>query len=66
MYFLIGIVFAGIGLTMLIKPQIIFHITEGWKNSNNNEPSDLYIISIRFGGVMFVIIGFASVTIQFF
>lgn len=51
---------------MLIKPQIIFYITEKWKNSSNGEPSHLYIISIKFGGVMFLIIGFASIIIQFF
>lgn len=66
MYFLIGVIFVSIGFIMLIKPQIIFYITEKWKNSSNGEPSHLYIISIKFGGVMFLIIGFASIIIQFF
>lgn len=42
---------------MLINPEIIFRITESWKNDSYTEPSKIYIISTRFGGCMFLIIG---------
>lgn len=65
MYVLIGILFIIIGLAMLIKPQFIFKITESWKNYGNDEPSRLYIISTRFGGCFFLIIGIASIIVFF-
>lgn len=51
---------------MLVKPQIVFHITEDWKSDSNNEPSNLYIISTKFGGVMVLIAGLLAIVIQFF
>jgi len=66
LYIILGIVFICIGFIMLIKPQIVFHITEDWKSDNNNEPSNLYIISTRFGGVMVLIVGLLAIVIQFF
>lgn len=57
MYILISIIFICIGIIMLINPEIIFRITESWKNDSYTEPSKIYIISTRFGGCMFLIIG---------
>lgn len=65
MYILIGIIFIGIGLAMLISPQTIFEITESWKSDSNNEPSKLYMISTRCGGGIFFIIGLASIMVSF-
>ena len=46
MYLLLGIIFIVIGLVMLINPDLIYDITEGWKNSSvNTYPSDLYVKS---------------------
>lgn len=66
MYFLIGVIFVGIGFIMLINPKFIFELTESWKNNSDSEPSDLYIFNTRFGGIIVLIIGFASIIIQFF
>lgn len=65
MYVLIGILFTMVGITMFVKPKIIFTITESWKNSQNSEPSDLYIFSIRFGGIIVLLIGISSIIVQF-
>lgn len=65
MYVLIGILFTMVGITMFVKPKIIFTITENWKNSQNSEPSDLYIFSIRFGGIIVLLIGISSIIVQF-
>lgn len=65
MYVLVGILFTIVGITMFVKPKIIFTITENWKNSQNSEPSDLYIFSIRFGGIIVLLIGISSIIVQF-
>lgn len=39
------------GLLMLIKPVIIWAISESWKSNYAIEPSDLYIVSARFGEI---------------
>lgn len=57
MYIFISIIFVGIGIIMLINPEIIFRISESWKNDTYSEPSKIYIISTKFGGCMFLIIG---------
>lgn len=49
---------------MLICPKTIFEIAEQWKNNYNSEPSKIYIISIRFGGSMFLVIGLLSIYIS--
>ena len=46
-----------IGVIMLFFPQFIYEITESWKSYSAGEPSRLYIISTRFGGVCFLLVG---------
>ncbi|GAA3401957.1 DUF6199 family natural product biosynthesis protein [Paenibacillus hodogayensis] len=53
----LAIILIFIGLTMLIRPSLIWAITESWKSNDATEPSDLYKLSTRFGGVMFTLIG---------
>ncbi len=62
---LLGIILFLIGLLMLIKPKIVWQITEEWKSYDATEPSDFYIKSTRFGGVMFLLVGVGSL-IAFF
>ncbi|WP_372631802.1 DUF6199 family natural product biosynthesis protein [Cohnella sp.] len=49
-----------IGALMLIKPNILWMITERWKSNDATDPSDLYLISTRFGGALCFIIGLAG------
>lgn len=65
MYILIGITFVGIGLLMLISPSTFYSITQSWKNDSKSEPSNLFIVSTRFGGAMFSFVGIASILLQF-
>lgn len=62
----VGIIFTIVGLIMIIKPQIIFAITEQWKNDSNTEPSDAYVFSTRFGGCIVTLIGVAAIITFFF
>lgn len=63
MYILLGIIFLGIGLLMVISPSTVFQITEGWKSDRSNEPSELYKISTRIEGCIFVIMGICCIVL---
>jgi hypothetical protein len=57
----ISVLLVLLGLMMLIKPSIIWSITESWKSADTTEPSDLYVWSTRFGGVMVTLAGLGGV-----
>ena len=66
LYFFIGLVLIGIGITMLVKPQFVYELTESWKHGGGvYEPSGLYVWSTRFGGVMFILAGICGVIVPF-
>jgi len=50
--FLVGIIIMIIGITMIIKPSVIWSVTESWKSNDATEPSSFYIWSTRFGGIL--------------
>jgi len=60
-----SIIFIVIGTTMVIKPIIIYNITERWKTIRNAEPSKHYIYSTRFGGIIFILIAIMSFVVYF-
>ncbi len=47
-----------LGLFMAFLPAFWWEITESWK-SNATEPSDKYLLTVRIGGAMNALIGFA-------
>lgn len=61
----IGIIFVVIGMVMFFQPELMWKITESWKVDNNVEPSKLYIISTKFGGVIFFSLGIGAVVVNF-
>lgn len=54
-----GILIAAFGVFIFVKPDMLWKLTEQWKSYRADEPSDFYIISTKFGGVMFGIVGLA-------
>lgn len=56
MYILGSIILLIAGVVMLAFPEFVYEITESWK-SYSAEPSELYIIHVRVGGVCFVVVG---------
>ena len=56
MYLIIGIIFLVFGIVLLLKPRLFYDITESWKSNVTGDPSDLYIFSTRFGGVVLSLI----------
>ncbi len=66
LYFIAGLALIAIGVVMLVKPQLVFELTESWKHdSGAAEPSRLWLFSTRFGGVMCVLAGILGIIVPF-
>lgn len=48
---------------MIVKPALIWHIAERWKSADAIEPSDLYLFSTRFGGIMVTLLGVIGILV---
>ena len=66
MYILAAFFFWLIGITMLLKPDLVFRIRESRKYAFATEPSERYILWTRIGGVVYLIVGIAAFVVQFF
>lgn len=51
----IFMIFLGIGI--FLKPTLMWNLTERWKSYRADEPSNLYLISTKFGGILIASIG---------
>ena len=65
MFIFCGILFLIIGFVMLRFPEFIYEITESWKSYSSGEPSDLYKLSTRVGGVAYILVGIACFVVSF-
>lgn len=45
------------GAAMLFFPSAVYDITERWKSRFPDEPSDLYMLHIRIGGIACSLVG---------
>ncbi len=54
---LLGLLLLVIGFLMLRFPEEIYDLTEGWKSNSPGEPSKWYRISLRVGGIFFLLAG---------
>lgn len=57
MLILLSLLFLAIGFLMLRFPEEIYDLTEGWKSNTPGEPSKWYRISLRAGGITFLLVG---------
>ena len=53
------------GSLMLCFPEVIYSVTESWKSNTTGEPSEMYKIHIRVGGIACLLVGIAGL-ITFF
>ncbi len=61
---MLGIILTIVGVLFLIKPSLVWLITENWKQMT--EPNLLsYIWSTRFGGIVLTIVGIGAVIVAF-
>lgn len=61
----LAIVLFLLGLLMFFRPTVIWNITESWKSNDATEPSDMYILSTRFGGIMCTLAGAGGIIAAF-
>ena len=54
---LLGLLLLVIGFLMLRFPEEIYNLAEGWKSNSPGEPSKWYRISLRVGGIFFLLAG---------
>ena len=63
----VGLVFLTLaiyGVALIWKPEFFYELTESWKH-DGGEPSKLYLLSTRFGGVMCVLAGIGGMICVF-
>ena len=54
-----------VGVMMLCFPEVVYGITESWKSDASSEPSGLYKIHIRIGGIACSLVGIAGIIANF-
>lgn len=63
LFILGGIIFAAFGIFLFLRPDLFWKLTEQWKSYYADEPSDLYVKSTKFGGILFVLLGVAMIVL---
>lgn len=53
------------GLLMVLKPGIVWQLTESWKSDDAAEPSELYLFATRLGGILCTLAGIGGVIAKF-
>lgn len=64
-YYLTGILFIVLGIFLFMKPDLMWKLTEQWKSYSADEPSSLYLLSTKIGGIAFGIVGIAVLVLPF-
>lgn len=54
---IIGLIFIGLGIFRIKKPDYGLHRSVRWKFKNEVEPSESYLAFLKFGGVVVIIVG---------
>lgn len=60
-----GILFFALGIFMFLKPDLVWKLTEEWKSYRADGPSDLYLRNIKFGGIVFALVGVIVMILSF-
>ena len=66
LYIFLGIIIAVIGVIMLVNPKLFYDITQSWKHNGSTEPSDLFILETKVGGILCLLVGLGVVVIFLF
>lgn len=61
-----GVFLLALGVFLFRKPEMFWRLTEQWKSYRADEPSDLYRVSTKFGGICFMIAGVFIALLPFF
>lgn len=52
----LGIILLLLAGLLILKPKLVWFITESWKSEYAAEPSEFYIITTRLGGVVVLMV----------
>lgn len=52
-----GVLILALGVFLFCRPETFWRLTEQWKSYRADEPSGLYRISTKFGGICFMAAG---------
>ena len=63
---LAGIAIFLLGLFMVLFPYKYWKFFEGWKNKSGAEPTNRYIIGVRIGGCVYMIVALIAFVCTFF
>lgn len=58
---LMGILCIAFGGFLFFKPDLIWKLTEQWKSNYADEPSSLYKVSTKLGGICFLTLGIIAI-----
>ena len=61
-----GILVLAVGIFAFAKPDLIWEFTERWKSERADEPSDLYVLSTRIGGILLALAGIFVIIVSLF
>lgn len=54
-----------VGVLMLCFPDVVYSITESWKSNSSSEPSGMYRLHIRIGGIACSLVGVVGIIANF-
>ena len=60
-----GILLLIVGLFLYLFPETYWKLTEQWKSYYADEPSDFYLKTTKFGGILFAIVGVGFIIAPF-
>ncbi len=60
-----GVLLIAVGTVMIVSPKLFYAVTESWKSDPGAEPSHLFALSTRIGGVLFFLAGVGVFTVRF-
>lgn len=64
-YYMTGILLIALGIFLFVRPDLMWKLTEQWKSYSADEPSDLYLLSTKIGGILLGIVGIAVLVLPF-
>ena len=66
LYFIGGLALLALGAAMLVKPRLFFELEKLLiQNGRDSEPSALFLLNTRFGGVMCILAGICGMLVPF-
>ena len=60
-----GVIILVLGVFIFLKQELEWKLTEAWKSSRVDEPSELYLKHTKIGGILFALSGVIMIILPF-